>query len=90
MFSPGTWTVRLLRALRQQPLALSTTIAPYLDPFQPLEEEKTPYYDLNRFYPARLGEVLNGRYQIATKIGYGASSTVWLARDLHQFVLPFS
>jgi hypothetical protein len=31
--------------------------------------------------------VLKGRYQLATKLGYGSSSTIWLARDLNQFVL---
>lgn len=51
-----------------------------------VEEELTPYYDPTRFYPARLGNVLNGRYQLATKLGYGSSSTIWLARDLNQFV----
>jgi serine/threonine-protein kinase SRPK3 len=79
-------TISLLRALQRRPWPLSTTVAPRLDASQLVEEEKTPYYDPNRFYPARLGEVLNGRYQIATKLGYGSSSTVWLARDRHQFV----
>ncbi|PFH51083.1 hypothetical protein AMATHDRAFT_75166 [Amanita thiersii Skay4041] len=50
-----------------------------------LEEEKTPYYDPRYFYPARLGDVLHGRYQIVTKIGFGTGSTVWLARDLFQW-----
>ncbi|GES61291.1 kinase-like protein [Aspergillus terreus] len=52
---------------------------------EPIKEERTPYYDPARFYPARLGDVLNGHYQLATKLGYGSSSTVWLARDLHQW-----
>jgi serine/threonine-protein kinase SRPK3 len=52
-----------------------------------VEEERTPYYDPARFFPARLGNVLKGRYQLATKLGYGSSSTIWLARDLNQFVL---
>ncbi|PGH00717.1 CMGC/SRPK protein kinase [Helicocarpus griseus UAMH5409] len=38
-----------------------------------------------RFYPVRLGDTLNGRYQLAIKLGYGSSSTVWLARDLNQW-----
>jgi serine/threonine-protein kinase SRPK3 len=58
--------------------------AKLIDHPEPLEEEKTPYYNPNRFYPARLGEVLQDRYQLATKLGYGSSSTVWLAKDLHQ------
>ncbi|KAM3471964.1 hypothetical protein MY8738_009074 [Beauveria namnaoensis] len=60
-------------------------MAPRLDSRSPIEEEKTPYYDTSRFYPVCLGQVLHGRYQIATKLGYGSSSTVWLARDLHSW-----
>lgn len=36
------------------------------------------------FYPICLGEVLNGRYLIEHKIGFGGGSTVWMAHDLLQ------
>ena len=75
-----------LRVLQSRPRPLSTAVAPLIAESQPIEEEKTPYYDPKRFYPPRLGEVLNGRYQVATKLGYGTCSTVWLARDLSQLV----
>ncbi|PLN79814.1 protein kinase-like protein [Aspergillus taichungensis] len=51
---------------------------------KPVEEENTPYYDPRLFYPARVGDVLSDRYQLAAKLGYGSSSTVWLARDLDR------
>lgn len=47
-----------------------------------IEEETFPDYVASRYYPANIGEVLRERYQIVGKLGYGASSTVWLARDL--------
>jgi hypothetical protein len=47
-----------------------------------VEEELFPDYVASRYYPVRLGEVLRDRYQIVGKLGFGASSTVWLARDL--------
>ncbi|KFA77297.1 hypothetical protein S40288_01269 [Stachybotrys chartarum IBT 40288] len=72
-------------SLYHKPWPLSAAPVPQLDPLQPIEEEKTPYYSPNRFYPAKLGQVLNDRYQIATKLGFGSNSTVWLARDLHQW-----
>ncbi|CAH0025935.1 unnamed protein product [Clonostachys rhizophaga] len=53
-------------------------------------EEKTPDYHPDRFYPARLGQILNQRYQLVTKLGFGANSTVWLARDLHRSVFSHS
>ncbi|KAK7433358.1 hypothetical protein QQZ08_000298 [Neonectria magnoliae] len=47
-----------------------------------IEEELIPDYNPSRYYPIRIGEVLRDRYQIVGKLGFGASSTVWLARDL--------
>ena len=46
------------------------------------EEEAIPECNPDDFYPVRLGEIFNGRYQTVAKIGYGSSSTIWLARDL--------
>ncbi|KAE8352712.1 kinase-like protein [Aspergillus coremiiformis] len=74
-----------LSILKYRPWPPSPAVAPRLDANQRFEEENTPYYDPARFYPARLGSILNGRYQIVTKIGYGSSSTIWLARDLNQW-----
>ncbi|EXM21028.1 Protein kinase domain [Fusarium oxysporum f. sp. vasinfectum] len=50
---------------------------------QRIEEELFPNYVASRYYPVRIGEVLWGRYQVVGKLGFGASSTVWLARDLN-------
>jgi len=77
------WMINPLRILHSHPWPLSTAVAPLICP---IEEETTPCYDPKRFYPTRLGEVLNDRYQVATKLGYGTSSTLWLARDLFQLV----
>ncbi|KAG5963288.1 hypothetical protein E4U56_002793 [Claviceps arundinis] len=47
-----------------------------------VEEETLPFYEEGLFYPARIGEVIRDQYQIIAKLGYGASSTTWLALDL--------
>lgn len=47
----------------------------------PIEEERLPHYDPVDFYPVRLGEVLNDRYEVLGKIGYGSKATVWLCQD---------
>ncbi|KAL2010521.1 hypothetical protein VTN00DRAFT_6328 [Thermoascus crustaceus] len=47
----------------------------------PLEEEHTPHYNPRQYYPVEIGQVLGKRYEIILKLGYGTSSTVWLARD---------
>jgi hypothetical protein len=49
-----------------------------------VEEERVPGYRPEFFYPANPGQVLNNRYKILTKIGWGTASTVWLAEDLEQ------
>ncbi|RMZ75409.1 hypothetical protein DV738_g5486, partial [Chaetothyriales sp. CBS 135597] len=49
---------------------------------QKIEEENLPDYVASRYYPARIGEIFRDRYQIVGKLGFGASSTVWLARDM--------
>lgn len=85
MYSFRRWSLNPLKTIRTCPWPESTAAVPaLLDGSNPVEEEQTPYYDPKRFYPARLGGVLNARYQLATKLGYGTSSTVWLARDLYQ------
>jgi hypothetical protein len=73
-----------LKSLCRRPWPVSSAVAPLLNRSIPIEEENTPDYHADRFYPIKLGQVLNKRYQVATKLGHGASSTVWLARDLDR------
>ncbi|EXJ79314.1 CMGC/SRPK protein kinase [Capronia epimyces CBS 606.96] len=47
-----------------------------------IEEETLPKYNADSFYPARLGEVLNDRYKVVLKLGFGMTATVWLAQDI--------
>lgn len=47
-----------------------------------IEEERVPDYKAERFYPVRLGDVFEFRYQVVAKLGFGTASTVWLCRDL--------
>lgn len=51
-----------------------------------MEEEGLLEYNPDYFYPVRLGEVFNDRYQTVSKLGYGSSSTIWLARDLQSVI----
>lgn len=47
-----------------------------------LEEENWAWYKPGLFYPVRIGEVFQSRYQVLGKLGYGLRSTAWLCRDL--------
>jgi serine/threonine protein kinase len=47
-----------------------------------LEEEAFSWYDPDNWYPVRIGQVLESRYQVLLKLGFGSVSTAWLCRDL--------
>ncbi|KAE8137298.1 kinase-like domain-containing protein [Aspergillus pseudotamarii] len=64
------------------PRTFPTTGLELLDESTELDEETLPTYQPEKYYPVNQGEVLNDRYQILAKIGYGVTSTVWLAKDL--------
>ncbi|KAE8354163.1 kinase-like domain-containing protein [Aspergillus coremiiformis] len=49
-----------------------------------MEEERMPAYNRGLFYPVKLGDVFVSRYQVLSKLGFGANSTVWFCRDLCQ------
>lgn len=49
-----------------------------VEPWQKYSTEETSHV----FYPIHVGEVLNERYLIEHKIGFGGFSTVWMACDL--------
>ncbi|KAH8904753.1 serine threonine protein kinase, CMGC group [Coniochaeta sp. PMI_546] len=72
------WTGRVWK-----PLVFSNTNFMRIPSNEKIEEELLPDYIASRYFPVRIGEVLNNRYQIVGKLGFGATSTVWLARDLH-------
>lgn len=74
---------RLPAILRKKPLPLPSP-GPRLPPSILVDEEIAPVYNAKHFYPARPGEVLANRYQALAKVGWGVSSTIWLARDLEE------
>ena len=76
------WFRKVPRAPLHPPRQFPTHRGPLLPVQQLLEEETLPRYSAEHYYPARIGEVLGSQYQIVSKLGFGSTSTVWLARDL--------
>lgn len=50
--------------------------------YVPIEEvERLEKYQSGGYHPILIGDVLQSRYRVAHKLGYGAYSTTWLCRD---------
>lgn len=45
------------------------------------EDEGIADYKIGGYHPVHIGEVVNKRYVVIQKIGWGHFSTVWLAKD---------
>ena len=71
---------RLFR--RWKPLSFSNRNIGRIRVEQKIEEETIPGYVASRYYPTQIGEIFQDRYQVVGKLGFGATSTIWLARDL--------
>ncbi|KAL4899487.1 hypothetical protein BDW74DRAFT_171527 [Aspergillus multicolor] len=69
----------LRRIFQSVPCKPSTLPAKLLPAASLIEEEHVPHYNPRHFYPVRLYETLNDRYQITDKIGYGTSLTMAMA-----------
>ncbi|GAW21458.1 hypothetical protein ANO14919_109770 [Xylariales sp. No.14919] len=67
-----------------QPRVFPTSGFEIIDPSKNIEEEGMSVYKPEIFYPVRLGEVFQNRYQVVAKIGFGSSSTIWLGHDLRD------
>ncbi|KAJ5941708.1 protein kinase domain protein [Penicillium verrucosum] len=53
---------------------------------QVLDEERFEQFKQGQYYPANIGDVLISKYQIIGKLGFGTTSTIWLARDLKSSI----
>ena len=47
-----------------------------------LDEERFEGFKAGRYYPLNIGDIFASKYQVIGKLGFGVTSTVWLARDL--------
>jgi len=76
------WASNALRRPPSPPICFPTRGFETVRPSEVLEEERFEQFNQGKYYPANIGDVLSSRYQIVGKLGFGTTSTVWLARDL--------
>ncbi|KAJ5978574.1 hypothetical protein N7501_001916 [Penicillium viridicatum] len=55
-----------------------------IKPSQVLEEERFEELKKGNYYPVNIGDILASKYQVIGKLGFGTTSTVWLARELES------
>ncbi|KAG6175631.1 hypothetical protein E4U27_006036 [Claviceps purpurea] len=82
--SPFRRSWKSLFSRKWKPLAFPSKGFAVVPTDEKIEEETLPNYVASRFYPVKIGEVFRARYQVVGKLGYGVTSTVWLARDFSE------
>ncbi|KAJ5709488.1 hypothetical protein N7493_010822 [Penicillium malachiteum] len=82
------WATKTLRKPPSLPIIFPTGGYKTVPHSELLEEERFEQFRQGQYYPAKIGDVLTSRYQVVGKLGFGTTSTVWLARDLqcHRYV----
>lgn len=92
---PPFWSpiLRILRSLYHkaplEPLIFPETGFQVLADDQLVEEDYfEDDFQAGQFYPVKIGDVYHDKYQVLGKLGFGSTSTVWLAHNLldHSYV----
>lgn len=75
---------RMLRRIRPslKPIEFPTTGFEIVSKDVILEEESLYDFEENTFFPVEIGDILDKKYQVLGKLGWGVTATVWLVRDL--------
>ena len=67
MLRPARLGMRAFRILQSPRSSIPSLVAPSLvEPSVLVDEEQIPGYDASAYYPMRLGELLNDRYEVVT------------------------
>ncbi|KAJ0120499.1 protein kinase [Diaporthe amygdali] len=72
------------QATSHKPLQFPSAGFEVLNGSELIEEELAEGYNAKNYYPVKQGEVFNGQYQAILKLGFGATSTIWLSKDFHS------
>lgn len=68
--------------LHTSPRVFPTVTLSTIPSSEVVEEERWAWYTPQSFYSVCIGDVVNERYQVLYKLGYGTTSIVWMCRDL--------
>ncbi|KAF7935182.1 uncharacterized protein EAE97_008089 [Botrytis byssoidea] len=82
------WVRAATRRSPSPPLRFPTTGYELISDAQALDEEQLEGFKRGLYCPVNIGDIFMSKYQVVGKLGYGVTSTVWLARNLqaHEHV----
>ncbi|ROT35114.1 kinase domain-containing protein [Sodiomyces alkalinus F11] len=79
------WARGFLRRTPWAPLRFPTAGFEVLPATELLEEERLEEFKTGCYYPVNIGDLFaSNKYQVVGKLGFGSTSTVWLARNLRE------
>lgn len=76
------WAKNAVRRAPSPPMRFPTSGFDVVASDECLEEESNERFKTGRYYPVNIGDIFASKYQVVGKLGWGVTSTVWLARDL--------
>jgi hypothetical protein len=77
------WARGLLRRAPLSPLRFPTAGFEVVPASEQLEEERLDEFKTSNYCPVEIGKLFAAdKYQAVGKLGFGSTSTVWLARNL--------
>lgn len=83
------WVRSLVRRGPWAPLRFPTSGFDIVPAAEALEEERLDEFKTGSYYPVAIGDLFDSKkYQVVGKLGFGSTSTVWLARDLQYVSTP--
>ncbi|TGO22271.1 hypothetical protein BPAE_0175g00150 [Botrytis paeoniae] len=75
------WARAATRRTPSPPLRFPTTRYELISDAQSLDEELLEEFKRGLYYLVNIGDVFLSKYQVVAKLGYGVTSTVWLAQS---------
>jgi len=81
------WAKTLAQRAPSPPLRFPATGLSVIAPNVVVEEEQWEELKAGHYYPVTIGQVFDSKYQVLGKLGFGTTSTAWLARNLQSIHL---
>ena len=76
------WVRNPIRRAPSPPIRFPTSGFEIVNDSEVLDEERFEGFKTEQYYPVNIGDIFASKYQVVGKLGFGVTSTVWLARDL--------